>query len=123
MNIDHELTLKKWARLRGAILARDNYLDQVMRRYGKNVGADTVHHIFPREYFPEYTFAEWNLISVSRATHNALHDRETHKLTAKGWDLLKRTARKNNIELDERIRDAIVSSEWRTDRPGQKSNL
>ena len=117
MNTNSELNSRRWERLRGYVLARDNYLDQVLRRYGKNVGADTVHHIFPREYFPEYAFEDWNLISVSRATHNALHDRETHKLTVKGWDLLTRTARKNGIEIDERIRETIVASGWRSDPP------
>ena len=57
MNFDNELNCKRWERLRGAVLARDQYLDQIKKRFGKRVGADTVHHIFPREYFPEYAFS------------------------------------------------------------------
>ena len=61
MNFENELNCKRWERLRGAVLARDQYLDQIKKRYGKRVGADTVHHIFPREYFPEYAFSEWKV--------------------------------------------------------------
>ena len=109
MNFENELNCKRWERLRGAVLVRDQFMDQIKKRYGKRVGADTVHHIFPREYFPEYAFSEWNLISVSKQTHNTLHDRETHKLTAEGWNLLVKTARKNGIEVDENLREVIVA--------------
>ena len=64
MNFENELNCKRWERIRGAVLARDQYLDQIKKRFGKRIGADTVHHIFPREYFPEYAFCEWNLIST-----------------------------------------------------------
>ena len=57
-------------------------------RYGKRIEAQVVHHIFPREFFPQYTYEAWNLISVSQKTHNELHVRDSHKLTAKGWELL-----------------------------------
>jgi len=100
---------KRWEDLRAFILARDNYLDQELTRYGKRIEANTVHHIFPREYFPEYRYEPWNLISLSRDTHNKLHDRTGRKLTEKGWDLLVRTARKNGIEIDEGLHEAIVS--------------
>lgn len=108
MNADQELNSKRWIRLRGFILARDQYLDQIEKRYGRRVEADTVHHIFPREWFPEYTFSEWNLISVSRDTHNRLHDRTTHKLTDEGWKLLERTSRKRGMDIDSHLRDVLV---------------
>ena len=120
---DKDLSSKKWERLRAAVLARDHYLDQVKKRFGKSVGADTVHHIFPREYWPEYTFEAWNLISVSHSTHNALHDRETHKLTAKGWDLLVRTARKQNIEVDQNLKNVIAAAGNERTRPLSRSNF
>ena len=94
------LTDKRWERLREFILARDEYLDQEAKRYGKRTEATQVHHIFPREAFPEWMYEPWNLISLSTKTHNEMHDRETHRLTAKGWQLLERTARKNGIEID-----------------------
>ena len=104
------INIKKWRTLREFILARDQYLDQVAKRYGKRIEADQVHHIFPREYFPQYIYEPWNLIAVSTRTHNKLHDRESHKLTSEGWDLLARTARKHNIEIGPNLRDAITVS-------------
>lgn len=92
---------KVWQRKRRFILARDRYQCQISKRYGKILQADTVHHIFPRDVFPEYSLADWNLISVNHAIHDQLHDRMTRKLTDKGMDLLRRTARKNGIEYDE----------------------
>lgn len=58
-----------------------------------------VHHIFPVKDFPEYSYEPWNLISVSKSTHNLLHDRDTDELTDEGKELLVRTARKNKIEI------------------------
>lgn len=89
---------KRWQRIRKAILARDGYRCQESARYGKNVPADTVHHIFPAEDYPQYRFSEWNLISVSHETHNMMHDRTTGALTEKGMELLERTARKYKID-------------------------
>lgn len=89
-----------WTHKREVILRRDGYIDQVAKRYGKIIEADTVHHIFPREFYPEYEWENWNLISVSKKTHNELHDRESHELTEKGKELMRRTARKRGIQLD-----------------------
>lgn len=104
----HELRIKKWEDLRAFVLRRDKFLDQVALRYGKRIEANTVHHVFPREFFPQYTYKAWNLISVSNKTHNELHVRDSHKLTAKGWELLVRTARKNEIEIPEGLRDLLT---------------
>ena len=90
---------RRWERLREKILRRDGYMDQELRRYGKTVQATTVHHIFPREEFPEYAWEPWNLISLSGATHDTLHDRSTNALTAAGIELLKRTARRNGVPI------------------------
>lgn len=98
---------RRWERLRGSVLIRDEFIDQIQKRYGRRVQANTVHHIFPREWFPEFAFCEWNLISVSAKTHNQLHDRETHKLTNKGFELLKRTARKQGIHIDDHLKDVL----------------
>lgn len=91
---------KRWQRKRAAILRRDGYVCQISKRYGKMVEATTVHHIFPREDFPEYAFEDWNLISVSDKVHNELHDRNTGKLTEKGLDLMRKTARKRGISVN-----------------------
>ena len=90
---------RRWRHLRGVILRRDGYVCQASRRYGRRVAADTVHHVFPRETFPEYQWESWNLVSLCRAEHDAMHDRNTGSLTNAGVDLLKRTARKYNIPL------------------------
>ena len=63
------------------------------RRYGKNVPAEVVHHIFPADEYPEYAYCLWNLISLSREQHNRMHDRTTGKLTEAGISLQRRTKR------------------------------
>ena len=95
----------KWQRLRARILRRDNYQDQELKRYGKIRQAEVVHHIFPKNDFPEYAYEPWNLISVSRATHNTFHDRDTDELTEKGIELLRRTCRKQGIPVPERYKE------------------
>lgn len=74
-------------------------------RYGRRVPANTVHHIFPRKEFPEYAFSDWNLISLCSTVHDHLHDRNTNELTAKGRDLLRRTARKYGIEIPDKYKE------------------
>lgn len=105
----NELNDSRWHKLRAYILMRDKYLDQEAIRYGKRIEASVVHHIFPREYFPQYTYSAWNLISVSHKTHNTLHDRESHRLTHKGFDLMLRTARKQKIELPDHIKELVCA--------------
>lgn len=104
----HDLNVARWKKLREYVLCRDSYLDQIALRYGKRVEATTVHHIFPREFFPEYTFCEWNLISLSNSSHNRLHDRDSHKLTNEGFELLRRTAKKRGMELSDGLRSVLT---------------
>lgn len=87
----------KWQRIRAAILRRDGYICQYFKRYGKMKEAETVHHIFPREDFPEFQWESWNLIALSNEAHNRMHDRNTNKLTALGRELLERTARRQGL--------------------------
>lgn len=95
---------KRWKKLRASILNRDRHICQLTKRYGRFIEANTVHHIFPREYFPEYQWQPWNLISLSTAAHNSMHDRDSDQLTEEGMELLRRTARRNQIEnVDELI--------------------
>lgn len=82
---------RRWERLRTQVMRRDGYRCQLSKRYGKSVPADLVHHIYPVDEFPEYAFEPWNLIAVSRAAHNKLHDRDSDKLTAEGVALMRRT--------------------------------
>ncbi len=82
---------RKWKRKKEAILRRDGYQCQISRRYGHRVEADTVHHIYPLEDYPEFALCNWNLISVSNSVHNKLHDRSTRELTNLGVQLMRRT--------------------------------
>ena len=99
---------RRWKNKRKFILKRDDYLDRELIRYGRRVEADTVHHIFPVEFYPELKFVDWNLISLNHSTHNEMHDRhrnEHNNLTAKGLELqhrfrrrYKRWCRENGVE-------------------------
>ena len=60
-----------------------------------------VHHIFPREWFPEWQWEPWNLISLSLISHNELHDRNSGRLTSKGLQLLRLTAEKRGMSAKE----------------------
>ena len=91
---------KKWKRLRKAIMHRDGYVCQYFKRYGKTKPATTVHHIFPREDFPQYELAAWNLISLSGEAHRMMHNPDG-SLSEIGLELLRRTARKRGIVLDD----------------------
>ena len=95
---------KRWERLRAAVLRRDGYMCQASRRYGKRVEATTVHHIFPRDEFPEYQWEPWNLVSLAGDVHDQMHDRVSGTLTEKGAEWLRRTARKHGVEVPGRYR-------------------
>lgn len=75
---------KRWRRLREAVLRRDGYLCREWARYGKPVEANTVHHCWPIEDYPEYAWCLWNLIALSDDKHNAMHNRTKGNLTELG---------------------------------------
>ena len=91
---------RRWKKLRQAVLRRDGYLCRISSRYGKRIEATTVHHIFPRDEYPELQWEPWNLISVSTAAHNAMHDRNTGELTNEGRILQERTARRRGMTYE-----------------------
>lgn len=64
---------KRWKKKRAVILRRDNYKCQMCIRYGKNVDAETVHHIKHVEDYPELAFVDKNLISLCNDCHNKQH--------------------------------------------------
>lgn len=82
---------KRWDRIKSLALRRDGYRCQLSKRYGRAVQAEVVHHIYPVEDYPEYAYCLWNLISLTRARHNELHDRKTNALTESGKSLMRRT--------------------------------
>lgn len=92
-----------WKRMRSSVLLAAEYKDQLELRAGRNINADTVHHIFPRDKYPQYELCRWNLIAISNETHEALHNRITGGLSPLGFELLLETAEKNNIPLSKVI--------------------
>ena len=94
----------RWQRLRAMVLRRDGYQCQVSKRYGKRGDATTVHHVFPREEFPDYPWEPWNLISLAGDVHDEMHDRQSGALTEKGVELLKRIARREGVAVPLRYR-------------------
>lgn len=91
---------KRWERLRGAALRRDGWQCQIAKREGHSIPAEVVHHIFPRDAFPEYENKLWNLISLSYEAHNMLHDRNTGALSQMGEELRRQTALSMGIEAE-----------------------
>ena len=80
----------RWKKKRNHILRLDGYIDRIAKRYGRTEEATVVHHIYPADEYPEYAWQDWNLISVSLATHNKLENRQTGELTEMGMELQRR---------------------------------
>ena len=95
--VDPFYRTKRWKALRAAVLRRDGYQCQYEKRFGKLRQADTVHHIFPREEYPDIETALWNLVALSAAAHDRMHDRQTGALTKEGRDLMDRTERRQRL--------------------------
>ena len=81
----------RWKKKRNKILRLDGYECRIARMYGRTEEANTVHHIYPADTYPEYAWCDWNLISVSLESHNKLENRQTGELTKLGIDLQRRT--------------------------------
>lgn len=86
-----DYTSTRWRRLRASVLRAAGYRCQYAKRFGRNVEATRVHHIWPAETFPEYAWSRWNLIALSLEGHNAMHDRTTGKLSPIGEALRRKT--------------------------------
>lgn len=82
---------QKWKNKRAHILRLDGYVDQYAKRWGRTAEAVIVHHIYPAAEYPEYAWEDWNLISISRRTHELLEDRKTGELTEAGRKLMEST--------------------------------
>ena len=64
-----------------------------------------MHHIFPRDEFPEYQWEPWNLVSLAGDVHDQMHDRTTGALTEKGALLMRRA--EDLVGLAERIESEV----------------
>lgn len=91
---------KRWLYVREQALRRDGYICQQSKRYGLARSAEMVHHILPREVFPEYQYCLWNLISLTNKEHDKLHDRVSNKLTAEGMRLVRKLARDRGLSIE-----------------------
>lgn len=91
MGFDYSRANTRWWAIRARALRRDGYKCREAARYGNQVPAEVVHHIWPAEDYPEYAYCLWNLISLSASSHDAMHDRKTRKLTALGLAWKNRT--------------------------------
>lgn len=81
----------KWKKKREKILRLDGYKCRISARFGRTEEAKIVHHIYPAEQYPQYAWCDWNLISVSLASHNKLENRNTRELTELGLELMNAT--------------------------------
>ena len=91
MGFDYSSRNRRWRVLRERALNRDHHRCQEARRYGRDIPADTVHHIWPAEDYPEYAYCLWNLVSLSQGNHDRMHDRITRALTPLGISWKNRT--------------------------------
>lgn len=82
---------EKWKKKRKHVLRLDGFVCQIAKRYGRTEEATVVHHIYPADEYPEWAWEDWNLISVSLATHNKLENRKSGELTEMGISLQRRT--------------------------------
>lgn len=80
----------KWKRKRETILRRDEYQCRQCKRYGKVTPANTVHHIYPLEQYPELALVSANLISLCNPCHEQMHDRLSGELTQLGQEWVSR---------------------------------
>lgn len=64
----------RWEHTKRIVMRRDGYKDKVAARYGKMIPAELVHHIIPLDEAPDLALDLHNLIAVSQATHNRLHN-------------------------------------------------
>lgn len=78
---------KKWRKKSKKIIEKNHFYCAESLRYGKRVDAEVVHHIYPVDEYPEYAYADWNLLPLTKANHNKMHIRDTQELSdlGKAW--------------------------------------
>ncbi|MFD1899973.1 HNH endonuclease [Enterococcus termitis] len=94
---------KRWIKKKNHILKKYEYTCQQTLRYGTTVDAETVHHIYPLELYPELSLVDWNLLPVTNEAHNTFHSRKDHSITAKGkyWQKKEGRSLKNGKEKNQ----------------------
>ena len=89
----------KWAALRNTALIRDKYMCQCCIANNKNVNATCVHHVFPIEQYPQYSYELWNLMSLCDKCHDEMHNHYTGELSRKGMLFLRSLAAVRHITI------------------------
>lgn len=101
---DEFIWSEQWRRKAHSILRRDGYIDQyILKTTGRMIEANLVHHILPRDEYPQYAMEDWNLISLNKQTHSRIIHTIKGKLTNEGRKLMMETAFKQGIKLHEKI--------------------
>ncbi len=98
----------RWERLKRSVLAENKYMCQECKKKGIFMSAEHVHHIFPREQYPEYAFERWNLIPLCRKCHNEMHNRYTNELSKRGEFLRKETALMQGFDISDKKKTILV---------------
>ena len=89
----------KWVALRNTALIRDKYMCQNCKANNKAVNADCVHHVFPIESYPQYSYELWNLMSLCTKCHDEMHNHYTGELSKKGMLFLRAVASAKGIPI------------------------
>ena len=89
----------KWVALRNTALIRDKYMCQCCIANNKQVNATCVHHVFPIERYPQYSYELWNLMSLCDKCHDEMHNHYTGELSKKGMLFLRALAAVKGIQI------------------------
>lgn len=100
--VDPFYKTKKWRKKRAVMFRKYKYLCQETRRYGTDTDAEVLHHIYPKEEYPELAYEDWNLLPVTNKKHNTFHNREDNSITAKGMYWQRKREREFNAFYAER---------------------
>lgn len=98
----------RWERLRQHALRRDCYMCQCCKANNRMVEAQCVHHVFPRDAWPQYQYEPWNLLSLCNDCHNEMHDRKTDALSIKGMIIMRSLAESRGIEVSTKESTILV---------------
>jgi hypothetical protein len=98
----------RWEHVRDIALRRDGYKCKYCEISGKIVQAQCVHHIFPREDFPEYRYELWNMISLCNRCHNEMHDHFGDRLSTRGLNLMRGKAVERGIVVTSKDETILV---------------
>ena len=98
----------RWEHLRQQALRRDEYMCQCCKANNKMIQAECVHHVFPRDRYPQYANELWNLLSLCNDCHNEMHNRATGDLSDKGMLFMRSLAMSRGIEISSKASTILV---------------